>query len=97
MTLVTDCYGMWRVSQKGQHPSFTNASRVFELSVRNREANQTHPGQELPVDPRLCVSALRSLLTRATVDQSEEIPRCRRSDVFPGRRRGSQNAASNPS
>ena len=29
----------------GQQATFTNASRLFVLSVRNREANRARPGQ----------------------------------------------------
>jgi hypothetical protein len=44
----TDCPASNRLprSAAGQLATFTDASRVFVLSVRNREANQALPGQE---------------------------------------------------
>jgi hypothetical protein len=34
-----------RPAARGQQATFTDGSRVFELNVRNREANQALPGQ----------------------------------------------------
>jgi hypothetical protein len=40
--------GDWRL--RVQQATLTDTSRVFVVTVRNREANQAHPGQERSVD-----------------------------------------------
>jgi hypothetical protein len=43
---ANDRFRETRMPAMGQQATFADASRVFVLSVRNREANQALPGQE---------------------------------------------------
>jgi hypothetical protein len=45
-------YRATRTAAEGQQATFTDASRVFVLNVRKKEANPAAGGQQRPVMPR---------------------------------------------
>jgi hypothetical protein len=53
--------GHSRPAPSGQQATLTEASRVFELNVWTREANQALPGQEPPSDRTALFSRKRTV------------------------------------